>query len=220
MEFWAIIGSIAGTALGGLIVYVTSRRSILLNHEHQLKMQKENHEREIEMQKENHERKIEMQKENHEREMKTKAFEETIDKILNSSYSLIHLIKTSPEDDNDLFEKYMTPTEFYLWAKNETLQAVYSFKLAVYKERERLADFDRFDQEQFRAECHKSYFNLVTAEAEVIDCIRREINIPFDKKEYIKIREAYFNQFFDIVGLKSPYKKASNRNMNIERDRD
>ena len=207
MEPLTMIVSIIGTVIGGAIVYVTSMKGILLNHEHQLKMQKENHEREIEM-----------EKENHEREMKTKAFEETINKILNSSYSLIHLPETSPEDDNDLFQKYMTPTEFHLWAKTETLQAVYSFKIAVDKERDHLEGFER-DQEQFGRECHRSYFNLVTAEAEVIDCIRREINIPFDKKEYIKIKKAYFDQFSDIAGWGSSYKKTGSRNRKIRRSK-
>ena len=146
---------------------------------------------------------LKVQKENHERELKTKAFTETINVIIASRFLFLRLPDSSPDDENDLFREHGTPPEFFIWATNQTIQAVCDFKTAVYQERKRLRAYDR-PSLIFRNQCYMSFFGLADAEAKVIDCIRREIKISFNKKEYLKIQKAHYDEFIEIVGLKSP----------------
>ena len=178
MEPWTIVGSV----IGAIIASIASWTGIWLNHRHQLKMQKEDHER----------------------QMKTKVYKDTINTTIRSGFLFILLPDLSPQGDDELFRQYMTPTEFYLWAENETLQAVYNFRIAMFKERTRLRNFDRSDEVEFGRQCHQSYFNLAIPEAKVIECIRREVNIPFNKQEYIKIKKTYFKQFSEDAGWQMP----------------
>ena len=176
---WGIAGAI-----------VASWGSVYINNRYQFKAQKE------------------VQKENHERELKTKAFTETRNIIITARFLFLELHDSSPTKERDLFRQYRTPPEFFIWATNQTLQAVCDFNIAVHQERNRLRAFKRSGS-IFKEECHRSFFGLADVEAKVIDCIRQEINISFDKEEYIKIHKAHYGEFIKIVGWELSLEKES-----------
>ena len=187
MEPWTIVGSI----IGAIIASIVSWGSILLNHRHQLKMQRENHEREV----------------------KTKALIQTIKNIMESRFLFLELHNFSLREERDLFRQYRTPPELFIWATNQTLQAVCDFSIAEYEERDRLKAFRTTPSEHsiyiLKAQCHKSFFDLAEAEAKVIDCLRREIEISFDKEEYIKIYKAHYREYAKIADWKFPFEEES-----------
>ena len=184
LEIIAIIGSIIGAVLA-------SWGGVYFNNRYHFKSQKENHERQI----------------------KTEVFAKTLDALSKSRLLLVDIPVLSVKEVFDLVSQNRIPSEFYLWASDETIQATTDLSLIVDEEKSRLTVL-KFDiitkkevlnvvienqhptelrvkkeneirnlENKLTSESRDSYARCGTAEMKVIACIRREYGTSFFNKE-------------------------------------
>ena len=200
LEIITIIGSIIGAVLA-------SWGGVYFNNRHQFKAQKENHERRI----------------------KTEVFAKTVN-TLSENRSLIPRIPgLSAQEAVNTMQQYNIPPEFYLWASDETIQAVLDLWVVIVEETSHLVlsqtDIEAKQEvldviiknqhsDELRAqkeseiyilakkladECRNSYVRSEIAEIKMIACVRREYGASFNEEVYIKMADACNNQCAEIA---------------------
>ena len=161
----------------------------------------------------NNHRQFKAQKENHERLMKTEALTKASTAMSKSRLLLIDFLVLSAKEAYDSVLQNRIPSEFYLWASDETIQAALDLSVIIEEQKSHLMllKFDINAQKEIlnvmienqhpnelyvkkESEIHalekklisesiKSYGLCGTAEIKVIICIRQEYGTSFLNKE-------------------------------------